>query len=116
MSFETIQPELTFHQPLSSTHFSVGTPPDSPLLGINNWIPDSLENLWYGRAYGGGQLWFEYLDHGVYLAYDANGNWVATYVETTQDRATRTLGGHLDIGADSTNGGDTGTVYLRPAT
>lgn len=107
--------ELSFDEIEVVSGGSVNAPPGSPLLGINPYILDCFENLWYGRSNGGGGLWFEPWAPGMYSAWDANGDWVAMYEETTQENATRTISSTRSAGFDSTSSQSTGTVYLRPA-
>jgi hypothetical protein len=92
----------------------INAPPGSPLLGINSWVPDCLENWYYGRHYGGGGLWFNYEGWGVYSAWDKNGDRVGSFGLTTADKATNVIGGGQDqvVPGVGTSGG--GSVYVRP--
>jgi hypothetical protein len=109
--------ELSFDEIGFVSGGSVDAPPGSPLLGINAYIPDCLENTYYQRMAGGG-LWFSYLGNGLYSAWDENGDRVGTWASTTSDKAQATvttssgmiatLGGLL--------GGSEGTVYLKDIT
>jgi hypothetical protein len=112
MAFEP-SAHLSLSLPDINVGAHVGAPPGSPLLGINDWVPDSWENWYYGRIDGGGGLWFDYLEHGVWAAWDANGRQVDFFYETTQANATRTLTVDNSIGYDSTSRSGGGVVYLR---
>lgn len=110
--FEVIAPDLS----LAPSHnwTSIGAPEGSPYLGINSYVPDFLENWYYGRSYGGGGLWFEFWHDDLYSAYDQDGNWVGVYQETDAQHATRSITGETSIGGDLLGGGNSGTVNLRP--
>lgn len=89
-------------------------------LGINDWVPDRLENWWYGRipSAAGNGAWAQ--TNGVWSFWDNNGNLVQAYEETTQENATNTLvfsskTAEFKFGPVSgSSGGSTQTVYLKP--
>ncbi len=92
---------------------SVDAPPGSPLLGINPYVLDSLENYYYGRTYSNG-LWFAYEGGGFYSAWNADGDRVAWYEETTSENATRTLTSSVSSTAGVVSAENTSVVNIRP--
>ncbi|MFN9497010.1 MAG: hypothetical protein ACK57E_00820 [Erythrobacteraceae bacterium] len=87
--------------------------------GINPWVPDRLENTWYGRtALPSGEA---YEQNGkVYTFYDKFGNKTGDFVETTQHKATKTItttsgNASAEYGGFNYNSGSTTvTTYLKP--
>jgi hypothetical protein len=112
MAFEP-SAHLSLSVPDINVGAHVGGPFGSPLLGINDWIPDALENWWYGRDYGGGGLWFEYFRDGIWTAWDANGNQVDFYAQTTEANSTLRLTPNRSIGFDNSYQSGGATVFLR---
>jgi len=106
--------ELSFDEIDYVSGGSVDAPPGSPLLGINAWVPDRLENWYYDRDYGGGGLWFQYEGWGVYSAWDKNGDKVGLFGLTTADKATNVIGGSQDQVVPGVGTSGSGTAYVRP--
>jgi hypothetical protein len=93
------------------------------LLGQVWYIPDSMENKFFGRTILGDGTAYS-VKNGIYSFYDKNGDFIGNYKETTAEKKTMTLefkktGSGVnasigDVGYKGSTSETTKTIYLAP--